>query len=147
MTRATPIDRAAYRYFQAITTRWADNDAYCHVNNVVYYSWFDTVVNTFLIRNGQLDVEHGAVIGLVIETGCTYFSAVAFPDAVTAGLRVAALGDSSVRYEVGIFRGDETTPAAQGHFVHVCVDSATHRPTPIPAPLRALLQSIQTEPT
>jgi acyl-CoA thioester hydrolase len=145
MTRATPIVRDAYRHFLPITTRWADNDAYGHVNNVVYYNWFDTVVNTFLIRNGQLDVEHGAVIGLVIETGCTYFSAVAFPDVVTAGLRVASLGDSSVRYEVGIFRGDDTTPAAQGHFVHVCVDRATRRPVPIPAPLRALLQSIHME--
>ena len=143
--RATPAALADYAHVHAITTRWSDNDAYGHVNNVVYYSWFDTVVNEFLISHGMLDVERSPVIGLVVETQCTYFESVAFPEHVTAALRVASLGISSVRYEVGIFRGDETTAAAQGHFVHVYVDRATRQPTPIPAPLRALLQTIQTE--
>ena len=145
MTRAIPIARAHYRHFQPITTRWSDNDAYGHANNVVYYSWFDTVVNEFLIRHGQLDIAHGAVIGLVIESGCTYFSAVAFPDAITVGLRVAYLGSSSVRYEIGIFRGDDETPSAQGHFVHVHVERNSRTPIPLPAPLRVLLESLKTE--
>lgn len=142
--RATPAARADYPHFHLITTRWSDNDAYGHVNNVVYYSWFDTVVNEFLISHGMLDVERSPVIGLVIETQCTYFASVAFPEQITAGLRVVSLGTSSVRYEVGIFRGDETSAAAQGHFVHVYVDRSNRQPTPVPAPLRALLQSIQT---
>ena len=145
MTRAVPRPRDAYRHFQPITTRWSDNDAYGHVNNVVYYNWFDTVVNTFLIEAGQLDVRQGAVIGLVIETACNYFSSVAFPEPVTAGLRVVHLGSSSVRYEIGIFRGDETAPAAQGHFVHVYVERESRKPTALPAPLRALLQTIHVE--
>lgn len=145
MSRVVPVARSAYRHLHPITTRWMDNDAYGHVNNVVYYSWFDTVVNEFLIRHGQLDIHNGTVIGLVIESGCAYFSSLAFPDVVTAALRVATLGNSSVRYEIGIFRGDEETPSAQGHFVHVYVDRITRKPTPIPAPLRALLQSLQTE--
>ncbi len=142
MSRVTPVARDGYVHFHPITTRWSDNDAYGHVNNVVYYNWFDTIVNAFLIRNGQLDIAQGAVICLVIETGCTFFSAVAFPDAVTAGLRVTSLGNSSVRYEIGIFQGDATTPSAQGHFVHVCVDRVSRQPTPIPAPLRLLLASL-----
>lgn len=121
-----------------------DNDAYGHVNNVVYYSWFDTVVNQFLIVNGVLDIEHSPVIGLVIETQCNYFASVAFPDRVTAGVRVSKLGNSSVRYEVGIFREDEQAASAQGHFVHVYVDRDTRKPSAIPADMRALLQTIQT---
>lgn len=119
-----------------------DNDAYGHVNNVVYYSWFDTVVNQFLVANGVLDIEHSKVIGLVIETQCNYFASVAFPEPVTAGLRVTKLGNSSVRYEVGIFREDEESAAAQGHFVHVYVDRETRRPAAIPEPMRAVLQTI-----
>ena len=142
MTRAAPIPRDGYVHFQPITTRWSDNDAYGHVNNVVYYNWFDTVVNAFLINHGQLDIKQGAVICLVIETGCTYFSALAFPEPVTAGLRVANLGNSSVRYEIGIFQGDATAPSAQGHFVHVCVDRDSRQPTPIPPPLRLLLETL-----
>ncbi len=145
MTRAVPLARDAYRHFHPVTTRWSDNDAYGHVNNVVYYSWFDTAVNAFLVRHGQLDIEHGPVIGLVIETGCTYFSSLAFPAPVTVGLRVATLGRSSVRYEIGIFLGEEVAPSAQGHFTHVYVERHSRTPTDIPAPLRALLQSIQTE--
>ena len=116
-----------------------DNDAYQHVNNVVYYSYFDTVVNEYLIRAGVLDIETGPVIGLVVETQCHYFSPIAFPDVVEAGLRVAKLGTSSVRYEVGIFRHDQARAAAQGHFVHVYVERASGRPTPLPANLRAAL--------
>lgn len=120
-----------------------DNDAYGHVNNVVYYSWFDTVVNQFLIANGALDIEHSPVIGLVIETQCNYFASVAFPDLVTAGLRVTKLGNSSVRYEVAIFRGDEDRASAQGHFVHVYVDRLTRKPSAIPDRMRTLLQTIE----
>lgn len=120
-----------------------DNDAYGHVNNVVYYSWFDTAVNQFLITHGVLEIERSPVIGLVIETQCNYFASVAFPERVTAGIRVSKLGNSSVRYEVGIFREDEDAAAAQGHFVHVYVDRESRRPASIPAPMRALLQTIE----
>src|SRR5690348_3761400 len=105
--RAEANKRSDYLHYQEITLRWMDNDAYGHVNNVVYYSWFDTVVNHFLIKNNVLNIEKGPVIGLVIETQCNYFSSIAFPDQIVAGLRVAKLGNSSVRYEVGIFREGE----------------------------------------
>jgi len=134
-----PESRAAYVHFAPITTRWMDNDMYGHVNNVVYYSYFDTVVNSYLIQHGVLDVQAGATIGLVIETQCNYFSPLSFPEPVVAGLRVARLGTSSVRYEVGLFRGDDTTSAAQGHFVHVYVDRETRRPVALPDALRAAL--------
>jgi acyl-CoA thioester hydrolase len=119
-----------------------DNDAYRHVNNVVYYSWFDTVVNGYLLASGALDIEASAVVGLVVETQCQYFSPIAFPDVAHAGLRVARLGTSSVRYEVGIFRNEEQRAAAQGHFVHVYVDRAAGRPVPLPAKLRAALEPL-----
>ncbi|NEX61140.1 acyl-CoA thioesterase [Noviherbaspirillum galbum] len=135
--------RSDYKHFHPITTRWMDNDAYGHVNNVVYYSWFDTAVNQFLIVNGALEIERSPVIGLVIETQCNYFAPVAFPDQVSAGIRVSKLGKSSVRYEVGIFRGDEQSAAAQGHFVHVYVDRETRRPAAIPDAMRQLLQRIE----
>ena len=135
--------REYFRHFLPITTRWADNDVYGHVNNVVFYQWFDTVVNQFLISRGTLDIHGGDAIALVVETHCNYFSPVAFPEPITAGLCVVQLGKSSVRYEVGIFRGDESVASAQGHFVHVYVDRATRQPTPIPDTARALLQSIQ----
>jgi acyl-CoA thioester hydrolase len=135
--------RGDFKHFHAITTRWMDNDVYGHVNNVVYYSWFDTVVNQFLVANGVLDIERSKVIGLVIETQCNYFASIAFPDRITAGLRVTRLGNSSVRYEVGIFREGEESAAAQGHFVHVYVDRETRRPTPLPDDMRRLLQSIE----
>ncbi|HJV73281.1 MAG TPA: thioesterase family protein [Noviherbaspirillum sp.] len=141
--RAQANKRSDYKHFHAITTRWMDNDAYGHVNNVVYYSWFDTVVNQFLIANAALDIEHSPVIGLVIETQCNYFASVTFPERVTAGLRVTKLGNSSVRYEVGIFREDEETAAAQGHFVHVYVDRESRRPAAIPEKMRLLLQTIE----
>jgi acyl-CoA thioester hydrolase len=140
--RAEAKKRSDFKHFHTITTRWMDNDAYGHVNNVVYYSWFDTVVNQFLVANGVLDIEHSKVIGLVIETQCNYFASVAFPERVTAGLCVTKLGNSSVRYEVGIFREDEESASAQGHFVHVYVDRETRRPSAIPDAMRGLLQTI-----
>ena len=145
MANPAPEPRTAYRHFHTITTRWLDNDAYGHVNNTVYYSWFDTAVNQYLIEHGVLDVANGAVIGLVVETQCNYFSAIAFPDLVHVGLRVAGSGSSSVRYEIGIFRNDEPLASAQGHFVHVYVDRDTRRPTALPAPLRAALAALRIE--
>ncbi|MEY2897618.1 MAG: hypothetical protein RL669_1887 [Pseudomonadota bacterium] len=141
--RPAPHRRADYRHFLDIPTRWADNDAYGHVNNVVYYAWFDTVVNEYLITSGVLDIATGPVIGLVVETQCRYFTELAFPQTVTAALRVAHLGSSSVRYEIGVFGPGAPSAAAQGHFVHVYVDRATRRPAPLPAPLRAALERIQ----
>ncbi|MBI5483312.1 MAG: acyl-CoA thioesterase [Deltaproteobacteria bacterium] len=135
--------RSDYRHFHTITTRWMDNDTYGHVNNVIYYSWFDTAVNQFLIANGVLDIERSPVIGLVIETQCNYFAPLAFPDRITIGIRVAKLGNSSVRYEVGVFREDEEDAAARGHFIHVYVSRNERRPTAIPDSMRALLQTIQ----
>lgn len=136
--------RGAYPHTLRITTRWADNDAYGHVNNVVYYGWFDTVVNEYLINAGVLDLAAGPVVGLVVETQCRYFSELAFPQAVDAGLRVARIGTSSVRYEIAVFAAGDDEASAQGHFVHVYVDRATRRPTPLPRPLRAALERLST---
>jgi len=119
-----------------------DNDAYGHVNNVVYYSYFDTVVNAYLIGKGALDITKSPVIGLVVETHCNFFSAIAFPDKVRAGLRVGHIGTSSVRYEIGLFRNDEDVAAAQGHFVHVYVDRATGKPVALPEKLQAALKPL-----
>ncbi len=134
--------RSAYRVFRSITTRWMDNDAYGHVNNVVYYSWFDTAVNAYLIEQGVLDIEHGQTIGLVIETRCNYFTPLAFPQTVEAGIRVAHLGSSSVRYEVGLFAQGEALSAARGHFVHVYVNRETRRPSALPAKLKTVLETL-----
>jgi acyl-CoA thioester hydrolase len=134
--------RSDYRAFQAIGTRWADNDVYGHVNNVVYYSWFDTAVNAYLIRHGALDIHQGPVIGLVVQTQCHYFAPLAFPQTVQAGLRVAHLGSSSVRYEVGLFAEDGETTAACGHFVHVYVDRANRRPVALPDRLKKPLETL-----
>jgi len=142
MSQATPDTRAAYRHFRCIPTRWMDNDVYGHVNNVVYYSYFDTVVNQYLVEEGVLHIEASPVIGLVVETGCRYFAPITFPDVVYAGLRVARLGNSSVRYEIAIFRNEELTACAQGHFVHVYVDRLSRRPTALPDDLRAALARI-----
>ena len=140
---AMPEDtRRDFPHFAHIPTRWMDNDVYGHLNNVVYYSYFDTVVNEYLIRAGVLDVERSEVIGLVVETQCRYFSELSFPQTVHAGLRVARVGTSSVRYEIGVFADDADTACAQGHFVHVYVDRNTRRPTALPAPLRAALERI-----
>ncbi|HYD75743.1 thioesterase family protein [Ramlibacter sp.] len=138
-----PDPRSAYKAFRTISTRWMDNDVYGHVNNVVYYSWFDTAVNAHLIERGVLDIHQGTTIGLVIETQCNYFAPLAFPQAVDAGIRVARLGTSSVRYEVGLFAAGEPLTAAKGHFVHVYVDRASRRPVPLPAALRAELEALQ----
>jgi len=143
-TRETAHGRSEYRHFHSIATRWMDNDAYGHVNNVVYYSYFDTVVNEYLIRAGVLDIERSEVIGLVVETQCRYFSELSFPQTVHAGLRVARIGTSSVRYEIGIFADAADTACAQGHFVHVYVDRISRRPTALPAALRAALERIYT---
>ncbi|MDP3898639.1 MAG: thioesterase family protein [Mesorhizobium sp.] len=142
--RAEPSPRAAYRAFRTITTRWMDNDLYGHMNNVVHYSLFDTAVNGWLIDEGALDLHKGDEIGLVVETGCRYFREMAFPDVVTAGLRVTKLGTSSVRYEVGLFRNDEETAAAEGFFVHVYVDRASRRPKPLGERMRSVLDGIRT---
>ena len=141
--RPAPETRDGYRRFLEIPTRWMDNDVYGHVNNVVYYSFFDTVVNEYLVSSGTLDVEESPVIGLVVETGCRYFKPMAFPDAVHAGLRVAHLGKSSVRYEIGLFRNDEDSAVAQGHFVHVYVDRESRRPAPLPEEARAALERLK----
>jgi acyl-CoA thioester hydrolase len=138
-----PEPRDAYKAFRAISTRWMDNDAYGHVNNVVYYSWFDTVVNAHLIEQGALDIHQGETIGLVVETHCNYFSPIEFPQTVEAGLRVAHMGKSSVRYEVGLFAQGEPLTAARGHFIHVYVDRATRRPTLLPDKLKAVLEALR----
>jgi acyl-CoA thioester hydrolase len=140
--RAEPLARAAYACFVPIQTRWSDNDVYGHVNNVVYYQWFDTVVNRWLIEQGVLDPHHGESVGLVVHTRCDYFGELAFPQAVEAGLRVLRLGTSSVRYQIGIFAVGAADAAAQGEFVHVNVDRASRRPLPLPAKLRAALEQI-----
>ncbi|MBJ7310306.1 acyl-CoA thioesterase [Rugamonas sp. CCM 8940] len=119
-----------------------DNDQYGHVNNVVYYSYFDTAVNQFLIERGVLDIHHGDVVGFVVDSGCSYFSPVSFPDLVHAGIRVAKLGNSSVRYEIALFRNDDRLPCAAGHFVHVYVERGSNRSVPIPAAVRDVLATI-----
>jgi acyl-CoA thioester hydrolase len=135
--------RADYRHFLPITTRWLDNDLYGHINNTVYYSFFDTVVNTYLIEGGFLDLEASDVIGLVVETGCRYAKPLTYPQPVTGALRVGHLGNSSVRYEIALFGGEEQDAAAEGFFVHVYVDRASRRPVPLPDKLRRLLEPLQ----
>jgi len=140
--RPSPSSRHAYKAFRTISTRWMDNDIYGHMNNVVHYSLFDTAVNGWLIGEGVLDIHGGDQIGIVVETGCRYFSELAFPDTVTAGIRVTKLGTSSVRYEVGLFRNEEETAAAEGFFVHVYVDRETRRPKALNDRLRTALSAI-----
>jgi acyl-CoA thioester hydrolase len=142
MIRPSPQPRDTYRHYQAIPTRWGDNDVYGHVNNVVYYSFFDTVVNQYLIEQRVLNIEKSTIIGLVVETQCQYFAPISFPDVVHAGLRVAKVGNSSVRYEIGLFRNEEKMASAQGYFVHVYVDRASRRSTALPADMRAALQKL-----
>ena len=134
--------RSSYVHFTKLTTRWMDNDAYGHINNVVYYSFFDTAVNAYLISAGCLDIQNSSVIGLVVETGCQFFKPIAFPYILEAGLTVVQLGTSSVRYAIGIFvKGDEGA-AAEGHFVHVYVDRARGKPVPIPGDVRKVLSAL-----
>jgi acyl-CoA thioester hydrolase len=134
--------RHAYKAFRAIPTRWMDNDIYGHINNVVHYSLFDTAVNSWLIAEGVLDIHHSQQVGLIVETGCRYFAEMAFPDVVTAGIRVARLGTSSVRYEIGLFRNDEEDAAAEGFFIHVYVERTTRKPQPLGSALRSALERI-----
>ena len=140
--RQSPDQREDYRHFMIITTRWMDNDVYGHINNVQYYSYFDTAVNRFLIDQGVLDIHHGEVIGLVVETHCNFFSSAAFPVDIEAGIRVAHLGRSSVRYEVGLFIDGREQAIAQGHFVHVYVDRNNEEPVNIPDNLRSVLSTL-----
>ncbi len=140
--KQTANSRTDYVRFRSITTRWMDNDVYGHVNNVQYYSFFDTAVNSLLIEEGVLDIENSPVIGLVVETSCAYFAPLAFPQTVEAGLRVTRVGSSSIRYEVGLFAEGAETAAAQGHFIHVYVDRDSRRPTPLPEPLRAVVSTL-----
>ncbi|WP_409433564.1 acyl-CoA thioesterase [Litorimonas sp. RW-G-Af-16] len=142
MSRATPPTRDAYPHFLKIPTRWNDNDSYGHVNNAVYYYFIDTVVNSYLIDQGLLDLKESETIGLAVETSCQFFGSITYPDIVHAGLRVTKLGRSSVTYDIGIFRNDETTASARGHFVHVYVDAVTRRPTPISDIMRHKLGEI-----
>jgi len=141
--RPQPEARSAYRVFRAIGTRWEDNDVYGHVNNVVYYSWFDTAVNAYLIEQGALDIDHGATIGLVVQTHCNYFEPLSFPQTVDAGIRVGHVGDHSVRYEIGLFAQGHDQAAACGHFVHVYVDKSTRRPVPLPDSLKKSVEKLR----
>ena len=144
MTRPSPNSLDSYPHQLTIPTRWADNDVYGHVNNSVYYFYFDTVVNRWLIDNGLLEIGRSEVIGLVVGTSCDYFAPMSFPDTVTAGLRAAKVGSSSVTYEIGLFRNDETTASAQGSFVHVYVDEKTRRPVKISEWMKETLAQIRT---
>ncbi|MFO2466168.1 acyl-CoA thioesterase [Pseudomonas sp. 15FMM2] len=134
--------RADYRHFQPIITRWHDNDVYGHVNNVTYYSFFDTAVNTYLIEKGGLDIHDGEVVGFVVSSACDYFASIAFPDRIEIGLRVGKLGSSSVQYELAVFKADEDEACAAGRFVHVFVERATNRPVAIAGLLREALQQL-----
>ena len=139
--RPGPEPRDHYRVWCDIHTRWSDNDAYGHVNNVVYYSWFDTAVNQWLIAHGALDIHQGDTIGLVVETQCNYFAPLAFPEPVRVGLRVARIGGSSVRYELGVFGAGDLC-AAKGHFIHVYVDRQTRRPVSLPDNFLSVLKAL-----
>jgi len=141
-TRAQPESRTAYKAFAPITTRWSDNDVYGHVNNVVYYGWFDTAINAWLIAQGVLDLHQGQTIGLVVQSHCDYFAPLAFPQAVQAGIRVAKRGKSSVRYEIGLFADGQTISAAQGYFVHVYVDKTSRQPVPLPEAFISVLEQL-----
>ena len=142
MSRPPPTRRADYRYFQTITTRWHDNDAFGHVNNVVYYEWIDTAVNMFLIERGILELGASEIVGVVAETNLRYLREIAYPDPITVGVRVEKLGKSSVRYVSAVFRADEDEASAEGFFVHVYVDKKSMKPTPSPAAQRAAFESI-----
>jgi acyl-CoA thioester hydrolase len=140
--KALPTQRSDFRVLRAITTRWHDNDHYGHVNNVVYYAYFDTAVNGFLIEASGTDIRDLPAIGIVAETSCRFLRELSFPDTVWAGLALERLGNSSVVYRIGLFRNDETEPAAIGRFVHVYVDAQSRRPVPVPAQIRAALGTL-----
>ncbi len=139
MTRSPPPPRSSFKVFRSLQTRWADNDIYGHMNNVVHYQLFDTAINQWLMEQGLLDPLNGAIVGLVVETGCRYHAEAMFPDRITAGISVERLGGSSVTYIIGLFRNDEDTAFADGRFVHVYVDKATRRPVQLPEAWRAKL--------
>jgi len=143
MSKENIETRDRYPHFLSIQTRWSDNDIYGHVNNVTYYSYFDTVVNCFLIDQGGLDIETDSVIGMAVETMCKFNKPLAYPEVLEVGLRVGKLGNSSVRYEIGIFQEGAAEAAAMGHFVHVFVDRATGKPAPIPDAIRSALERIK----
>lgn len=147
MTEQTIPTRQDYFVFQPITTRWMDNDLYGHVNNVTYYSYFDTAVNRYLIEEGGLDIHRAPVVGFVVDSRCSYRKPIAYPDAIEAALRVDRLGNSSVQYGIGIFREGEPHACAHGYFVHVFVDRASNQPTPIPASIRSALERIRVTPS
>jgi acyl-CoA thioester hydrolase len=142
VSRHSPAARAEFKVWRKVTTRWADNDAYGHVNNTVYYEWFDSAVNAWMVDQGMLDIADGDPIALVVETRCTYATPLAFPDDVDVGLAVARLGRSSIRYRIGIFAESADSAAAEGEFVHVVVDRSTRRPVEIPADWRKKLEAI-----
>jgi acyl-CoA thioester hydrolase len=135
--------RGDFRHFTTTTTRWSDNDAYGHLNNVVYYSLFDTAVNEALIRAGHLDIARSPSFGVVVETGCRYFEPLAFPEAIQVGIAVSHIGRSSVRYEIGVFKESALEAAAHGHFVHAYVDRDTRRTVEIPPEVRAFLSELR----
>ncbi len=140
--RETAKNRAYFRHFHPITTRWSDNDAYGHVNNVTYYAYFVTVANTYLIEHGVLDIHRADVVGFVVNSGCNYYSPIAFPDQLIGGLRVNRLGGSSVEYGIAIFKEGEDVAVADGHFVHVFVNRASNKSVVIPEAIRQALEKI-----
>ena len=142
MSRPVPRGREAYRHFTTISMRWADNDAYGHVNNAIFYQWFDTAVNQWLIERGLLDIEACDPIGLVVETGCTYFASLSYPGTIEVGVAVERLGSSSITYRIGVFAAGAGDPAAQGHFTHVYVGRDSRRPVPLPDAWRATLETL-----
>ena len=142
MSEQTTAGRAAYPHFLAIPTRWMDNDIYGHVNNVVYYSYFDTVINEYLVRAGGLDIHGGEVVGVCAESHCNFRDSFTFPETVEAGLKVGHLGRRAVRYEIGLFKAGAEAPAAEGHFVHVFVARANMTPVAIPEGIRAALERL-----
>ncbi len=142
MSRAEPLSKDLFPVFRTLPTRWADNDVYGHMNNVVHYSLFDTAINGWLMETGLLDFKTGSTVGLVVETGCQYFAEMAFPDTVIAGIGVERIGTSSVTYRIGLFRNAETTASAQGRFTHVYVDRESRRPKPLDEVWRALLEDV-----
>jgi len=142
VSRPVPRGREEYRHFITIATRWADNDAYGHVNNTIYYQWFDTAVNQWLVEQGLLDIEAGDPIGLVVETGCSYFAPLSFPGDVDVGLAVERLGSSSVTYRLGVFGAGSSDPSAQGHFTHVYVGRDGRRPMALPVAWQKKLETL-----
>jgi acyl-CoA thioester hydrolase len=142
VSRSIPRERGSYRHFITISTRWADNDAYGHVNNAIFYQWFDTAVNQWLIKQGLLDIEAGDPIGLVVETGCTYFAPLSYPGDVEVGIALERLGSSSVTYKLGVFAAGTGDPAAEGHFTHVYVSRERRRPVPLPEDWRTKLVTL-----